>query len=74
MTDRDRQDLWLREYRKKYPFGDQDESGVDLSQLRQNLKLSPGERLRKHDQFAMSVLELMRAGQNHRRKNSGNSA
>jgi len=74
MTDRERQDLWLREYRKKYPFGEQDQNGVDLSQLKANLRMTPSERLLKHDRFAESMLELMRAAENHRRKNAGNGA
>ena len=37
-------------------FGEQDERGVDLSLLRENLKLTPTERLRKHDR----ALRLMR--------------
>lgn len=34
---------WL----KAHPYGDQDENGVDLSLLRENLKLTPRERLSK---------------------------
>jgi hypothetical protein len=30
-------------------WGDQDENGVDLARLRENLKLTPAERLRKMD-------------------------
>jgi hypothetical protein len=30
-----------------HPYGDQDENGVDLSLLRENLKLTPRERLAK---------------------------
>ncbi len=32
-----------------YVWGDQDENGVDLTWLRENLKLTPAERLRKLD-------------------------
>ena len=67
MTDREKQDQWLREHRKKYPYGEQDANGIDLSQLRENLKLTPSERLKKHDQFAESMLDLMRAAKNNRR-------
>lgn len=74
MTDRERQDQWMKEYYQKYPFGEQDEHGTDLSQLRANLRLTPEERLAKHDRFAASVLELMRAGQDYRRKRSGQSS
>ena len=34
---------WL----KAHPYGEQDENGVDISLLRENLKLSPRERLAK---------------------------
>ena len=32
---------------KAHPYGEQDENGVDISLLRENLKLSPRERLAK---------------------------
>jgi hypothetical protein len=43
-------------------FGEQDEFGIDLSLLRENLRLTPAERLRKHYRCAQSLLELRRAG------------
>jgi hypothetical protein len=42
-------------------YGDQDENGVDLSLIRENLKLSPTERLRKHQSALRMVLEVRRA-------------
>ncbi len=66
MTDRERQDQWLKEYYEKYPYGEQDENGIDLSLLRENLKLTPTERLRKHNRAMLFVRELQRAGQAYR--------
>jgi len=42
--------------------GDQDENGVDLSLLRENLKLTPTERWIKHQRALMLTLEVRRAG------------
>ena len=47
-------------------WGDQDENGVDLARLRENLKLTPAERLRKLD-AARYIFEI---GRNARTKNS----
>lgn len=43
-------------------FGDQDENGIDLSRLRANLKLTPLERLRRHQKALELVREVRRAG------------
>jgi len=40
-------------------YGEQDENGVDLSLIRENLKLTPEERLRQGDVYAGSTLRLM---------------
>jgi hypothetical protein len=50
---------WRREYTRGY--GDQDENGTDLSQLRENLRLTPTERLRKHQKGLRLMLEVRRA-------------
>ena len=39
----------LRSDKPAAPFPEQDENGVDLSLIRENLRLSPAERLRKGD-------------------------
>lgn len=44
-------------------FGEQDESGVDISMLRENLRLTPEERLQKHERALRFVLELRHAGE-----------
>ncbi len=38
-----------------HPYGDQDENGVDLSLLRENLKLTPRERLAKLQHILMTI-------------------
>lgn len=42
-------------------YGQQDESGVDLSLLRQNLRLTPTERMERHRRALCSVMEVRRA-------------
>jgi hypothetical protein len=37
----------LQAWLKEHPYGEQDENGVDISLLRENLKLTPAERLDK---------------------------
>jgi len=40
------------------PYGEQDENGADLSLIRENLRLSPAERLRRGDDATTSALIL----------------
>ena len=47
-------------------YGEQDENGVDLSLLRENLKLTPTERWRKHQRALYLTLEVRRAGEEAR--------
>ncbi len=51
-------------------YGEQDENGVDVSLLRENLKLTPTERLQKHRNALRLYLEVHRAGIAARRINS----
>ena len=51
---------WFQEF--THGFGDQDESGVDISLLRENLRLTPTERLEHHQQALKFYLEVRRAG------------
>jgi hypothetical protein len=46
-------------------YGEQDENGVDLSLIRENLRLTPEERLIKHEKARRAILDLQR---NARRK------
>lgn len=47
-------------------YGERDENGVDLSLIRENLKLTPVERLRKGDAARRQTLRLMAYGRKHR--------
>ncbi len=58
----------LRSDKPAAPFPEQDENGVDLSLIRENLRLSPAERLRKGDQARRGALRLMRLGRQHRQR------
>jgi hypothetical protein len=51
-------------------YGEQDENGVDLSLIRENLKLSPEERLIRGDRARYSTLTLMEHGRRHREENA----
>ena len=42
-------------------YGDQDENGVDLSLIRENLKRTPEERIHEHNRALRRVLEVQRA-------------
>jgi hypothetical protein len=56
----------LYAYLKAHPYGEQDDNGVDISLLRANRKLTPKERLDKH-QATLNNLEKMRnAAARHR--------
>ncbi len=49
-------------------FGEQDENGVDLSLIRENLRLSPEERLLKNDRIVDGLRELIEHGRKKRCK------
>ena len=49
-------------------YGEQDENGVDLSLIRENLKLTPEERLRRMEQEAEAAMELRKGGREERMK------
>ena len=50
-------------FQKENPdyWGEQDENGVDIARLRENLRLSPAERLRRNDQALQSLLAMEQA-------------
>jgi hypothetical protein len=52
-------------------WGDQDENGVDLARLRENLKLTPAERLRKHGIALLFALQVEQAGERYRQTHAG---
>lgn len=47
-------------------YGEQDENGVDLSLIRENLKLTPLERIRKAEAARIETLRLMEYGRRSR--------
>ncbi len=47
-------------------YGEQDENGIDLSLIRENLRLTPLERVRKHDVLRRQILKLLEYGRQHR--------
>ena len=49
-------------------YGEQDENGVDLSLIRESLKLTPLERLRKADRAWRDAVRLMEYGRRNREK------
>ena len=42
-------------------WGDQDENGVDLARLRENLKLTPAERIQRNDQALQALRQMEHA-------------
>ena len=58
MTD----EQWARFQEYTHGYGDQDENGVDLSLLRENLKLTPTQRLANLEIGAAFIKELQIAG------------
>ena len=47
-----------RQFGGRLWYGEQDENGVDLSLIRENLKLTPLERLRRMEQAAADAQQL----------------
>ena len=53
-------------------YGEQDEQGVDLSLIRENLKLTPRERLLRGDRARRSALRLLEYGRRQREQDARN--
>lgn len=47
-------------------WGDQDENGVDLARLRENLRLTPAQRQRRHGLALLAVLQMEQARERRR--------
>jgi len=47
-------------------YGEQDENGIDLSLIRENLKLTPLERIRRGEAALDSALQCLEYGRRHR--------
>jgi hypothetical protein len=63
-------DDYLKKLQDPLWYGEQDENGVDLSLIRENLKLTPEERLMRGDQARRSALELLEYGRQQRERNA----
>jgi hypothetical protein len=61
-------DEYVRRLRDPLSYGEQDENGVDLSLIRQNLELSPKERLLRGDRARRGALQLLEYGRNQRER------
>lgn len=59
-------DEYLARLRDPLWYGEQDDEGVDLSLIRELLKLSPVERIRRADRARRAALRLMEYGRRHR--------
>lgn len=49
-----------------FGYGEQDENGIDLSLIRENLRLTPLERIRQGNQAREQALRLLEYGRIHR--------
>jgi hypothetical protein len=54
---RARMEAWLA----AHPYGEQDENGIDLTAIRRNLRLTPGQRLERLQQAVNSLREIKNA-------------
>jgi len=52
-------------------YGEQDANGVDLSLIRENLRLTPTERVRRGDRARRDALRLLEIGRLNREKRAG---
>jgi len=57
----DGNDVRDRDHGSHY-YGEQDENGIDLSLIRENLKLTPLERIRRAHKAATELIQLRRQG------------
>jgi hypothetical protein len=51
-------EAFLKKLADPHYYGDQDENGIDLSLIRENLKLTPLQRLRKMDHASRGAFDL----------------
>jgi hypothetical protein len=56
------EEQWGKFQRYTQGYGEQCESGVDISLIRANLRLTPTERMEKHLRAITAVQEVRRAG------------
>ena len=56
------EEQWVIFQKATHGYGEQDENGIDLSHLRANLRLTPTQRLEKHQAGLAIMREVRRAG------------
>lgn len=56
----------MEAYLRAHPYGEQDENGIDLSLLRENLRLTPLQRYRKHQGALLNYRKVRHAGEQNR--------
>ncbi len=54
-------------------WGDQDENGVDLARLRENLKLTPAQRIDQHENARWLAANIKEAGERFRAAQGSNT-
>jgi hypothetical protein len=59
-------EAWIKEHCGPHCYGEQDEYGTDLWLIRENLKLTPDERLFQGDRATAQMRELIEHGRRHR--------
>jgi hypothetical protein len=64
------EEQWEWFQRETQGYGEHSESGVDLSLIRSNLRLTPTQRLEKHRQAMLAVMEVRSAGEELRSHSS----
>jgi len=64
-------DEYLARLRDPRWYGERDENGVDVSLIREILRLSPTERLRRADRARRDALRLQEYGRRNREERTG---
>ena len=59
-------EAYLKKLANPHYYGEQDENGVDLSLIRENLKLTPEERLERGFRAKLNAMELLEIGRQTR--------
>ena len=55
------EEQFILDWYKEHPMPEQDENGVDIGHLRENLRLTPLERLEKMERHMKAVLQTRKA-------------
>jgi hypothetical protein len=65
------QEAYLKKLADPHYYGEQDENGVDLSLIRENLKLTPEQRLARGSRGRKNALRLLEIGRRTRENRTG---